>query len=316
MGHVHCIGEALIDFVCTDQLGLRQGIQFEKNAGGAPANVAVAIAKLGGDTRFLGQVGQDDFGDHLKDTLSSYGVQIQHMIQKGTTTLAFVGVDQVGERSFSFIRGADGEYGSDNLPLADITATDIVHFGAALGFSGGALEKSYFRLRDEATAKGAFISFDPNYRDTLIFPEELSVYLEKVRAFIAVADFVKLSNEELMLITGEIDVEKGAQKICALGAKFVAVTLGKNGTHLQSLKTQQVVESISIKQVDSTGAGDAFTGALLYQIQKAGTSDLTFTKLLGFLEIANVVGALTCTKYGAIPALPSLVEVELALANK
>ena len=316
MGQIYCIGEALIDFVCTDPLGLRQGKQFEKNAGGAPANVAAAIAKLGGDTRFLGQVGQDDFGDHLKDTLLSYGVQIQHMIQKGTTTLAFVGIDQAGERSFSFVRGADGEYDSNNLPLGDITATDIVHFGAALGFSGGALEKSYVRLRDEAIEKGAFISFDPNYRDTLISSEELTTYLEKVRAFIAVADFVKLSDEELTLITGETDVKQGAQKICALGAEFVAVTLGKKGTHLQSSKNQQVVESISIKQVDSTGAGDAFTGALLYQIQKAGTSNVTFTTLLDFLEIANVVGALTCTKYGAIPALPSSVEVELALANK
>lgn len=314
-GHIYCIGEALIDFVCTDSLGLRHGKQFEKNAGGAPANVAAAVAKLGGEISFLGQVGKDDFGDHLKDTLVEHGVQTQGMIQKGTTTLAFVGIDQTGERSFSFVQGAAGNYEAANLPLSDIHATDIVHFGAALGFSGGALEESYFRLRDAAVAKGAFISFDPNYRDTLIAPEELADYLEKVRTFIAVSDFVKLSDEELMLITGETDVSKGAQKICALGAKYLAVTLGKSGTHLQSLEAQRVVGSIAIKQVDSTGAGDAFTGGLLYQIQKAGTAALSFAKLVDFLKVANVVGALTCTKYGAIPALPSLQEVELALGN-
>lgn len=315
MGHIYCIGEALIDFVCTDSLGLFHGKQFEKNAGGAPANVSAAIAKLGGEISFLGQVGKDDFGDHLKDTLEKYGVQTQGVIQKGTTTLAFVGIDQTGERSFSFVRGADGNYDSANLPLSDLDQKDIVHFGAALGFSGGALEDSYFCLRDEATSKGAFISFDPNYRDTLIAPDELASYLEKVRSFIAIADFVKLSEEELTLITGETEVSRGAQKICALGAKYVAVTLGKYGTYLQNSKAQQVVSSIAIKQVDSTGAGDAFTGGLLYQIQKAGTAELSFAKLLDFLEVANVVGALTCTKYGAIPALPSLEEVKSALAN-
>ena len=314
-GHIYCIGEALIDFVCTDSLGLRHGKQFEKNAGGAPANVAAAVAKLGGEISFLGQVGKDDFGDHLKDTLVEHGVQTQGMIQNGTTTLAFVGIDQAGERSFSFVQGAAGNYDATNLPLSDINATDIVHFGAALGFSGGALAESYFRLRDAAVAKGAFISFDPNYRDTLIAPEELADYLEKVRTFIAVSDFVKLSDEELTLITGETDVSKGAQKICALGAKYLAVTLGKSGTHLQSLAAQQVVGSIAIKQVDSTGAGDAFTGGLLYQIQKAGTAALSFAKLADFLKVANVVGALTCTKHGAIPALPSLQEVESALGN-
>lgn len=315
MGHIYCIGEALIDFVCTDHLGLQQGKKFEKNAGGAPANVSAAVAKLGGEISFLGQVGQDSFGSHLKDTLSSCGVQTKEMIQKGTTTLAFVGIDQTGERSFSFVRGADIDYDSANLPLDDIKETDIIHFGAALGFSGGALEDSYFRLKDEALDKGAFISFDPNYRDTLIDPDELTSYLKKVKSFIAVADFVKLSHEELTLITGETEIERAAQSICALGAKYVAVTLGKYGTHLQSAKSQQLVDSISIKQIDSTGAGDAFTGGLLYQIQKMGTTELTFSKLLSFLKVANVVGALTCTQYGAIPALPNLEQVELAMGN-
>ena len=164
-------------------------------------------------------------------------------------------------------------------------------------------------------AKGAFISFDPNYRETLIAPADLAAYLAKVRSFIAVADFVKLSDEELTLITGETDISQGAQQICALGAKYLAVTLGKEGTLLQSVEAQEVVGSIAIKQVDSTGAGDAFTGGLLYQIQKAGTAELTFTKLVDFLAVANVVGALTCTKYGAIPALPTLEEVELALGK-
>ena len=164
-------------------------------------------------------------------------------------------------------------------------------------------------------SKGGFIHFNPNYRETLIDPEDLAAYLAKVRSFIAVADFVKLSDEELTLITGETDISQGAQQICALGAKYLAVTLGKEGTLLQSVEAQEVVGSIAIKQVDSTGAGDAFTGGFLYQIQKAGTAELTFAKLVDFLAVANVVGALTCTKYGAIPALPTLKEVELALGK-
>ena len=144
-------------------------------------------------------------------------------------------------------------------------------------------------------AKGAFISFDPNYRETLIAPEDLAAYLAKVRSFIAVADFVKIREEELTLITDETDIRQGAQQICALGAKYLAVTLGKEGTLLQSVEAQAFVGSIAIKQIDSTGAGDAFTGGILYQIQKSGV--------------------LTCTKYGAIPALPTLEEVGFALGK-
>lgn len=311
MNKVFCIGELLIDFINKDiGLGLKAGINFEKKAGGAPANVAVAINKLKGCSYFLGQVGSDSFGEFLLDILKEYKVNIDMVKRDGYTTLAFVAIDGNGERDFEFHRGSDGEYEFSNIKLDDISKNDIIHFGSATGFLDGKLKETYFRLKDFAVDNNIFISFDPNYRDTLISEGDKEEFVVDCKKFIKDSNFVKLSDEELVLITGEEDIKTGINKLHEIGAKIIAVTLGAKGTMISNGEKIAIVPSIQIDQIDSTGAGDAFVGGVLLQISKInGREKVSFEKWLEIISFGNRVGALTCTKYGAIDAIPQIEEL-------
>ncbi|MDD6794444.1 MAG: PfkB family carbohydrate kinase, partial [Clostridiaceae bacterium] len=169
MDKVFCIGELLIDFIGKDiNKGIKDGANFEKKAGGAPANVAASVCKLGGEAAFLGQVGNDSFGRFLVDTLKKVDIDTSMTKMEGCTTLAFVAIDENGERDFEFNRGSDGEYSFDSIDLSRITNNDVIHFGSATGFLEGELKNTYFKLLDYAKKNDMFVSFDPNYRDALI----------------------------------------------------------------------------------------------------------------------------------------------------
>ncbi|UYP01366.1 carbohydrate kinase [Oceanotoga sp. DSM 15011] len=311
MNNIFCIGELLIDMVCTDKKGLKYGKKFEKKAGGAPANVAVAVSKLGGSSYFLGQVGKDFFGDFLIESLESYGVNIDMMIQKDTTTIALVGIDEFGERNFDFLRGGDGNYSYDLINFDRINDNDIIHFGSATGFLGGELEKTYFKLLNFANENNIFISFDPNYRDTLIEDKFLNDFIDKCIEFIKLSDFVKLSDDELFLITKRDTLEEGIEFLHDLGVKVITITLGDKGTLLSINKTKKIIPSISINQVDSTGAGDAFVGAVLFKLSSFDNKkDISFEEWEDIILFANKVGAITCSNYGAIESIPTLNEVD------
>ncbi|MGL4623532.1 MAG: carbohydrate kinase family protein [Culicoidibacterales bacterium] len=313
MQTVYCIGELLIDFICKDKgVSLAQATTFEKKAGGAPANVAAAIAKLGGESAFLGQVGADAFGTYLADVLTQAAIQTKYLTQAGQTTLAFVSIDEHGERSFQFNRGGDGDYTLTPEQITTLTTTGMIHFGSATAFLPGDLRTTYFKLAQSAKTQQQFISFDPNYRDALIDTPELEAsFIADSQAFLALADFVKVSDEEALLITGATTLEAAVSRLHDLGTRVVTVTLGKAGT-LLSLDGQQVtIGSIPIQQLDSTGAGDAFVGGVLYQVSKVtNPTTLTFADWQTIIRFANVVGALTCTNYGAMAAMPQLSEVE------
>ena len=166
--NIFCIGELLIDMVCVDNKGLKDGEKFEKKAGGAPANVAASICKLEGNAYFLGQVGDDFFGTYLVEMLDSLDINTEMTVKKGSTTIALVGIDADGERNFDSLRGSDGEYSFDNVDTSKITSSDIIHFGSATGFLDGELKNTYFKLLDYAVTNNIYVSFDPNYRDALI----------------------------------------------------------------------------------------------------------------------------------------------------
>ncbi|WP_459500348.1 carbohydrate kinase family protein [Bacillus sp. C1] len=310
MRHVFCIGELLIDFVCLDRhSSLTDGNLFEKKAGGAPANVAAAITKLGGSSSFMGQVGKDPFGDFLEKTLQDARVNTSMLIKEKQTTLAFVSIDREGERDFTFMRGADGEYTFEDIDLATIKNDDILHFGSATALLPGNLKETYIKLLHHAKQHNMFISFDPNYRDALI--KDIPQFRKDCLIFISNAHFVKVSDEEAILLTMETDLYKAAQLLLSYGAKCVAITLGKNGTLLATKEKQIIIASITVQQIDTTGAGDAFVGAMLYQFSnKEYTSPPNFSTLRHFVSFANKVGALTCTNYGAIASLPTLKDVE------
>ena len=309
---IFCIGELLIDMVCVDNKGLKNGEKFEKKAGGAPANVAASICKLDGKAYFLGQVGADFFGKYLLELLRDLKINTEMAVAEGSTTMALVGIDENGERNFDFLRGSDGEYSFGNVDLSKISNSDIIHFGSATGFLDGELKKTYFKLLEHAKNNNIYVSFDPNYRDALITNDKLEAFVEDSITFLKKCDFAKLSDEELFLLTNEKDITSGVKKLHELGVKVVTITLGVNGTYISVNGENEIVPSIKIKQVDSTGAGDAFVGAVLKQL-----SDIEDKRSIGFeqwksiVAFANKVGAITCTNYGAIASMPTLAEIEL-----
>lgn len=309
-----CIGELLIDFFCTDiDVNLAEGKHFIKQAGGAPANVAAAISRLGGNATFAGKVGNDPFGDFLIQTLNEVEVNTDLISKDNSspTTMAYVSLQSDGERDFMFSRGADANFTLKDLPLNKFREAAIVHFGSATAMLGGTYQETYFELMQMARKSGQFVSFDPNYRGSL-WVDRTEEFISLAQKGISLADFVKVSEEELQLISGCKELDAGVSELHNLGAKVIAVTLGKNGTLIWYENTQAMIPSISIHSVDSTGAGDAFVGTMLFQLSRLNTEQirkLSFEDWEDMIRFANRVGALVCTKVGAITALPTYEEV-------
>jgi fructokinase len=312
MKKVYCIGELLIDFVAENQGNdLAKADVFTKKPGGAPANVACAIAKLGGISKFIGCVGEDQFGSFLLGILEDNHVDISlAQRSKNFTTIAFVSIAEDGERDFVFSRGADKELKYDSS-IKKSFKDNIVHLGAATALLGGDLEDAYGRYFFDALTQNAFISFDPNFRSDLWKGDE-NIFIKKCMPFVQKAHLSKFSLEEARLISGKTNLEECCEFLHEVGAKVITITLGGEGTLLSTETTKHTIPSIPVNPVDTTGAGDAFIGCLLYQI--AGLHDpleiLENTDLLiDFVKIANKAGALTTTNFGAIPSLPNLKQL-------
>jgi fructokinase len=318
---VVCVGELLIDFYCTDiDVDIIEGRQFLKSAGGAPANVSAAIAKLGGEASFCGKVGKDPFGYFLKQTLDAVDVDTSMLVmdEKAKTTLAFVSLKKNGERDFVFHRGADALLTIGDIDHDKINQSKILHFGSATAMLSDPFCTTYLNLISNAKDEGKCISFDPNYRGNL-WEGRVHEFVKLAKKAIALSDFVKVSDEELEIITGTKDYAEGVNILHAIGAKIIAVTLGKRGTLLSNGKRNEIVESIPVTSIDSTGAGDAFVGATLFRL--ANTDHIKsiykdFEQLRDIVTFANKVGALVCTKIGAIDALPCMKEIESSLLQK
>lgn len=308
---VLCIGEALIDMICTDRGSrLADGQHFLKKAGGAPANVAVAIAALGGQVAMAAKVGKDPFGQHLIDLLNEMGVNTQWIIQdpNAFTTFAFVSLMEDGERDFYFNRGADGQLAISDLATINLKEFSIVHFGSATGFLPGPLQATYLDLLNKAKEAGALISFDPNYRH-LLFPSDTASFIAQSWHFIQACDFFKLSDEEAMFITGLDTVNDAAAALRTKTNAVFAITFGKEGTLLSIGNMTEMIASIPITAVDATGAGDAFVGAVLYQLlgtKPAALSDIAIELWRTMIKNANKAGARTCEYMGAMEAFKHL----------
>ncbi len=307
MKDVFCIGELLIDFVAEKQgSDLSKAMVFTKKPGGAPANVACAIAKLGGNGKFVGSVGNDPFGNFLLSVLQENQVDIAHAQQcKTFTTLAFVSLSDDGERDFVFSRGADKQLVYDP-ELKKGIKDNLLHLGAATALLGGALEKAYGRYFFDALTQGAFISFDPNFRGDLWKGEE-DCFVKKCMPFIEKAHLGKFSLEEAQLLSGKKELSECCAFLHDVGTKLVTITLGAEGTLVSTAKGRHTIPSIPVKPIDTTGAGDAFIGCLLYQIADLKDPYEVLENealLLPMIAKANTAGALTTTGYGAIPSLP------------
>ncbi|MCI4186831.1 carbohydrate kinase [Dickeya dianthicola] len=309
---VICLGELLIDFVCTDiAQGLVKEENFLKKAGGAPANVAVAISRLGGSARLAAQVGDDPFGEFLIQTLARESLDTSLIMRDShaPTTLAFVGIQYGGERDFVFCRGADGHLSQQSLPADFLNDCGIVHLGAATALLDGELNHTYTAVAKAAKEEGKMLSFDPNFRSSLWCGNEAE-FIRRCEPFLGMADVIKMSDEELVLITGCTELTKGCRYLHDKGAAFVTVTLGSQGTWASHRDGGQMqVPSIEVQSVDSTGAGDAFVGALLLRLLQRHPGPIIYSDFVTDVAWANKVGALTCTRFGAIDAIPSLAEL-------
>lgn len=313
MKKIFCIGELLIDFVAENQgKDLSKAKEFSKKAGGAPANVSCAISKLGGKSVFIGCVGNDPFGTFLLRILEKEGVVIS-MAQKSDifTTLAFVSIDEDGERDFVFSRGADRELKYDASHKSGFT-NNILHFGAATALLGGPLEEAYSRYLFDGLTTTAFISFDPNYRVDL-WKNNVDAFILKCKTFIEKSHLCKFSLEEAQLLSGKKDVKEACLVLHDMGTQIIVITLGSEGTWLSTKKFQKTIPSIKVSPVDTTGAGDAFIGCLLQQISKHDAIEELMGNeqlLTAMVTRANKAGAITTTNFGAIESLPTQQQLD------
>lgn len=306
-----CIGEALIDMICTDKgKTLARGENFLKKPGGAPTNVAAAVAALGGTVELSAKVGNDPFGKQLVDVMEEFGVSTRWMLQDASyfTTFAFVSLMEDGERDFVFNRGADGQLTKEEIEVIDLADVSIIHFGSATAFLPGPLQEAYKRLLQKAIDKNIFISFDPNYRH-LLFKNNTQTFIDQSWHFLRECNFFKVSDEEAMLITGCPTVNEAAAVFLEKTKAVFTITLGKEGAMAGISQATHIVPSIPVKPVDTTGAGDAFVGAVLYQLCEKTTDEIAALTVQDWSTIilnGNKAGARTCEYLGAMEAFKHL----------
>lgn len=312
---VVALGEFLIDFT---QSGVSQSGMplFEQNPGGAPVNVLAALSRLNCNTAFIGAVGDDMHGRFLQKTLENLRIDDIGLKFKNNayTTLAFVALKN-GEREFSFSRkpGADTCLAEDDVDESLIKNCKVLHVGS-LSLTNEPSKSATKKAVRSAKENGVIVSFDPNYRESLWQSEKAAV--AAIEEILPYADIVKLSEEEAYMISGQKE-KAAAEYVLSKGASLVAITLGREGSELYT-KTQHVkVPPMKVQAIDTTGAGDAFLGGLLYEYLRTGkkTDELTFEDLKKIGKTASVISGIAVTRRGGIPAMPTLDEVESALKN-
>lgn len=310
MTDITAIGEILIDL--TQNGKNEQGIpQFAANPGGAPANLAVSAARLGASTAFIGKVGKDSFGDFLKATLQENGVDTDAMVVDPVqhTTLAIVALDDSGERHFSFYRdpSADVNLSKEELPMALLSSTRYLHFGS-VSLTAEPARSATLYAAAAAKAAGAIISYDPNYRASLWSSRELAV--ERMLEPLPMVDVLKVSDEELPLLTGTDDLEEGSKRLADKGIALVLVTLGAEGAFYRFKGSCGRLPGVKCRVGDTNGAGDTFFGATLSQLVKFESLEaVSIEQLEQIVAIANKAASITTSRHGAIPAMPTYREV-------
>ena len=310
--NVICVGEMLIDFVCTDtNMGLVNGVNYVKKSGGAPANVAACIGKLGGSPLLVAAVGNDPFGEFLVQEVQKYHVNTDYVLTLPTsTTFAYVSLADNGEREFAFNRGADEQLTLSATQVDKLSHNSILHLGSATALLGGELSTSYWQLAQAAKQNGNMICFDPNFRIDL-WKNRQDDFRNACVPYFEIADLVKVSDEELVLLSQQEDMGTGCGYFHDLGVKIVLVTLGGDGCLISHNGKQTRVPAYQINAVDTTGAGDSFIGAILFKMSQTPAGvDFYANDLQEFVAFAGKVSGLVCSTIGAMSALPSLAEVE------
>ena len=308
---VTVLGELLIDMTYAGKSEAGQTL-FEQNPGGAVANVAVAVQRLGGKSAFIGKVGKDMHGAFLRETLEKEKINCENLYEddKVFTTLAFVNLDENGDRSFSFARkpGADICLTKEEVPVDVIRDTKIFHTGSRCLTEAPCKTASPFAVA-EAKKAGCILSYDPNYRAPLWESEEKAVM--EMRSVLSFMDIIKISDTETALLTGSESPEEASSILLAGGIPVVIVTLGKDGAIVRTKDGLIRTAAVSENVVDTTGAGDSFMGGFLWKVAESGKkpSELSLEEVKEFADFASRVAGKCVKKRGGIPSMPFINEL-------
>ncbi len=295
-------GDAVVDLIPDSESS------YLKCPGGAPANVAVAIARLDGDAAFVGRVGQDPLGRFMQQTLKQEQVDTQMMIldEAQRTSTVIVDLDDSGERSFTFMVKPSADQFLETSDLPTFTQGQWLHV-CSIALANEPSRSSTLEAMRQIKAAGGYVSFDPNLREEVwANPEELKPV---VREAITLADVVKFSDDELLFLTGSDTLEQGVEALKPFKNTLALITQGAKGALVLFEKTQQLIASQAVSPVDTTGAGDAFVGGLLAKLSQY--NDWQQLEVIhSAVKWANGCGALATTQKGAMTALPSYQALE------
>ncbi|MBN6203961.1 carbohydrate kinase [Staphylococcus saprophyticus] len=322
MRRLLAIGEALIDFIPnTTDSKLKDVEGFSRQVGGAPCNVACTTTKLGGQAEMITQLGEDAFGDLIVETLEDLGVGTQYLKRssEANTALAFVSLTKEGERDFSFYRkpSADMLYNEEQVSQIEVTEQDILHF-CSVDLVDSPMKMAHKALIEKVRHANGTVVFDPNVRLPLWDSE--ADCKSAIQAFVPFADIIKISDEELSFVTGYEDEIQAIQWLFQGHVQAVIYTKGAEGAAIYLKDGTTIVEQgYKVKAIDTTGAGDAFIGAVISRLLDSNERDII--QLLkneghAILEFSNYVAAIVTTQYGAIESIPSLDKVKEALNIK
>lgn len=308
---VTALGEILIDFTYAgiSDNGARL---FQQNPGGAPANVLAAVQKLGGETAFIGKVGNDMHGTFLKETLEGIHISTKGLVLDDHcfTTLAFVNLSPSGERSFSFARkpGADTRLDKSEVDFELIKNSKVLHVGS-LSLTDEPARSATIAALEFAKENGITISYDPNYRAMLWKDKEAAI--KGMKSILNFVDIIKISDEEIELLTDATTPQGAVEELLNQGISCVIVTLGSEGAYIATKSDAITIPSVSTSVVDTTGAGDSFMGGFLFKMTRDNKTarELCAKELKEYGEFATRVASKCISKKGAINAMPTLEEL-------
>lgn len=297
MSKIWVTGDAVVDLIPdTDSTYL-------KCPGGAPANVAVAISRLGGNSAFFGRVGQDPLGRFMKATLAQEQVNTDYMLldEAQRTSTVIVDLDDSGERSFTFMVKPSADQFLIPTDIPEFAQGEWLHV-CSIALANEPSRSSTLKAMQDIKAAGGFVSFDPNLREEVwANPEELKPV---VRQAIELADVVKFSDDELLFLTDTDSLEAGLEAIKAFNNTLVLITQGAKGALVVFEGEQELIAGQAVKPVDTTGAGDAFVGGLLARLAQQNEW-ANKEAIHSAVNWANGCGALATTQKGAMTALPT-----------
>ncbi len=312
MRDVYCIGELLIDFIPGSEPA-----SYIRKAGGAPANVAIAVSKNGLSVGMCAKVGDDDFGHFLMDTLDEYHVEAigNGLTKEAVTTMAFVTLKEDGDRVFTFARkpGADMLLSEEDVKEEDIEESAIIHAGSCSLSASPAAEATVRALR-LAHEKGKMVSFDVNYRNVM-WNDDIDACTKAVMDILPFVDFLKISDQEVDMMGGEDAI---AKLMADNDIALVVETLGADGAQAFFKGEVIKIDGRKVKAVDATGAGDAFWGAFLSNLRIQGVntvSDLNADMIRTAMNYGNVSGCICVQSKGAIASIPTREQIEAELGK-